>query len=574
MFLFFPSAVCNAMHVGDRVSSRRRRCERVGAARIRAAVSEALEPRMLLSANYLLSTVADFNGNNGQYPAAGLIMDSSGNLYGTTSVGGANGYGTVLEIAKGSNTVNVLTAFNGTNGEDLDGGLIMDSSGNLFGTTSGGGEEFDPGAEHEGYGTVFEITAGTHSMATLAEFDGYDGENPRGDLFMDSNGNLYGTASSGGDTNSDGTVFEIANGSSSITAIADFNGINGANPYAALIMDSNGNLYGTTQYGGSGYTGAVTGNGTVFELANGSHTIDSLAQFNGTNGSWPLGTLVRASSGNLYGTTEFGGPGYTGVATGEGTVFEVTNGSSSIITLVTFNGANGQEPFAGLVMDNSGNLYGATYFGGSASDGAVFEVAKTILTVSKFGTIYTYALSDLAVFNGTNGAYPDGGLLMTNAGDLYGTTSDDGNTGRGTVFEMALNPKLAFAQQTANAVAGNNLSPLVVAVEDSSNNLIRYDTSTITLSISSGPSGATLGGTVAVQAVNSVATFNALSITTAGTYTLKATDVTDGLVGPASASFVISPAAPSRFATKPTRVAAGSPLSPLAVSIVDTYGNV
>ena len=136
----------------------------------------------------------------------------------------------------------------------------------------------------------------------------------------------------------------------SLTTLASFNSTNGANPYDAVLMDGSGNLYGTTLGGGASNCG------TVFELAHGSGTITTLASVNGTNGS-PFAGLIMDSSGNLYGTTTSFVPGYGG------TVFELPHGSGTITTLASFNGTNGANPFGGLIMDSSGNLYGTTVSG-------------------------------------------------------------------------------------------------------------------------------------------------------------------------------------------------------------------
>ena len=263
------------------------------------------------------STLAEFNGTNGATPVAGLIMDGSGNLYGTTSEGGANGYGTVFEItaasiAAGSPAITMLASFNGTNGQYPEGGLIMDGSGNLYGTTYKGAN---------GYGTMFEITAasiaaGSPAITTLAEFNGTNGAGgPMAGLIMDGSGNFYGTTSPG----SGGTVFELRAGTNTITVLASFNGTNGQDPEGGLIMDGGGNLYGTTSKGGA------NGEGTVFKItaasiASGNPAITTLAEFNGTNGANPSSGLIMDGSGNLYGTTVSGGTnGY-----GDGTVFELS----------------------------------------------------------------------------------------------------------------------------------------------------------------------------------------------------------------------------------------------------------
>ena len=232
---------------------------------------EALEDRVTPSA-YSISTLASFLAPNGAAPEAGLIMDSSGNLYGTASGGGASGDGAVFEVAHGSGTLTTLASFNGTNGHPRDGGLIMDSSGNLYGTTYQGGASGD--------GTVFELAQGSGTITTLASFNGANGHAPNARLIMDSSGNLY------------GTTFRRRRTGALRTARAPFSSW----PRAAapsppwprstaptvqtrtrgLIMDSSGNLYGTT------YGGGASNDGTVFELAQGSSTITTLASFNGT----------------------------------------------------------------------------------------------------------------------------------------------------------------------------------------------------------------------------------------------------------------------------------------------------
>jgi uncharacterized repeat protein (TIGR03803 family) len=333
-----------------------------------------------------------------------MIMDSNGNLYGTTAAGGASSDGTVFEIAKGSEKIHTLASFNGTNGAGPFAGLIMDSSGNLYGVTDREGASGD--------GTVFEIAKGSGTIHTLASFNGTNGSDAQAPLIMDSSGNLYGTTIFGGASN-DGTVFEVAKGSGTITDLVAFNGTDGANPDAGLMMDSSGNLYGTAQVGGA------NGDGTVFELAKGSDKIRTLASFNGTNGLFPVGSLIRDSSGNLYGATLEGG------TANDGTVFELAKGSHTITTLASFNGTNGANPGAGLIRDSSGNLYGTTIFGGASGDGTVFEVAKGSGTIT-----------DLVAFNGTGGASPEAGLIMDNSGNLYGTTDAGGAFGDGTVFEL------------------------------------------------------------------------------------------------------------------------------------------
>ena len=255
-----------------------------------------------------------FTGSSGANPEAGLIRDASGNLYGTTQ-DGADNEGTVFELVNSSGTYSerVLYSFTGSNGDGAtpDGALIIDASGNLYGTTFNGGE-WD-------WGTVFELvnSSGNYTEQLLYSFTGMavggDGANPNAALTTDASGNLYGTTVFGGAAGQ-GTVFELVNSSGSYSeqVLYSFTGSNGdgANPYGGLVMDASGNLYGTTVVGGNnGFCQqyATDGCGIVFELVNssGSYSEQVLNTFTGSNGdgAYPFGGLVMDVSGNLYGTT-------------------------------------------------------------------------------------------------------------------------------------------------------------------------------------------------------------------------------------------------------------------------------
>jgi uncharacterized repeat protein (TIGR03803 family) len=208
------------------------------------------------------TTLVSFNGANGSSPWSGLIIDAAGDLFGTTEGHGAGTAGTVFEIAKTSTGYNstpiTLVSFNGANGANPSGALISDAAGDLFGTTSAGGAI--------GYGTVFEIpktSTGYGTPITLASFNNTNGAQPIGGLISDAAGDLFGTTFHGG-AYGDGTVFEIpktSTGYGTLTTLLSFNGANGANPQAVgLISDAAGDLFGTTEFGGA------NGYGTVFEL--------------------------------------------------------------------------------------------------------------------------------------------------------------------------------------------------------------------------------------------------------------------------------------------------------------------
>jgi uncharacterized repeat protein (TIGR03803 family) len=269
-----------------------------------------------------------------------------------------------------------------------------------------------------GNGTVFELAAGTHALSTLVSFDGANGTTPfLGRLLADASGNLFGTAAYGG-ANNQGTVFALAAGTHALTTLTTFDYTNGGGPSAGLIADGGGNLYSTTQVGGT------NGKGTVFEVAAGSHALTTLATFNGTNGAFPYAGLIADASGNLFGTTNSGG------TNNQGTVYELTAGTHALSTLATFNGTNGAFPIAGLIADASGNLYGTTDQGGANSAGTVFEIAAG-----------THALITLASLDTTNGANPWAGLFADASGNLYGTTAEGGANDQGTVFELVAVPE-------------------------------------------------------------------------------------------------------------------------------------
>ena len=219
----------------------------------------------------------------------------------------------------------------------------------------------------------------------------------------------------------------------SVTTLASFTGINGAYPYAGLVRDSSGNLFGTTYYDGASLSG------TVIELAHGSTSITALASFNSTNGSSPYAGLVMDSSGDLFGTTYAGGASYIG------TVFEIANGSTSVTTLASFNGTNGAYPDASLVLDSSGNLFGTTYAGGASNEGTVFELANG-----------STSIDTLASFNGTNGNYPRSDLILDSSYNLLGTTSSGGANGYGTIFEVrAVSVSAVGVSATAGSSTGS-----------------------------------------------------------------------------------------------------------------------
>jgi uncharacterized repeat protein (TIGR03803 family) len=386
-------------------------------------VTLVLAPGAWAASKY--KTLYKFTGGaDGNYPYyAGLIFDQAGNLYGTTVEGGdlndcyGYGCGTVFQLTPngdGSWMESVIHSFHSDDtGANPFAGLIFDHAGNLYGTT---------------LSSVFKLTPngdGSWTESLLHSFTGRDGWELYACLIFDPAGNLYGTTRSGG-TYGDGTVFQLTpNTAAGWTerVLHHFNGGNdhhqdGWAPMAGLTLDLAGNLYGTTSSGGAGDAG------TVFQLTHnkdGSWTESLLHSFNGNDGFDPFASLIFDQAGNLYGTTE-------------SNVFKLTpngDGSWTESVLHSFNGKDGLQSFACLIFDPAGNLYGTTASGGAYGNGTVFKLKPT----GKGGWKETVLHS----FNNNPGAAPFAGLIFDGHGSLYGTTQ--GKTRNktktyGSVFEI------------------------------------------------------------------------------------------------------------------------------------------
>ncbi len=391
---------------------------------------EPLESRLLLTA---LTTLYSFDPTVSYAPSGSLVMNKNGDLFGTT-VGAAGGaLGSVFELPQGSGTITTLHSFTGgADGSFPITGLIIDGNENLYGTTENGGSNNS--------GTVFKLTksnGGSYSFSTLADLSGGGLGGNYCVLAIDNRGNLFGATSQGGVANG-GIVFEIAKGSGALVPVVSFTNSAGA---AGLVIDKQGNLFGTFN------NGDATGNGTLFEITQGSHTIIPLASLDGTNGSG-VGRLLLDRRGNLYTEAFSGGPTYTALGTGEGTVVELQKGSSTVTTLASFGGIKGANPIGDLAIDNNGDLFGVAANGGAHNDGAVFEIVK--------GSGIATAI---ASFDGTNGQFYYGGLISDDAGNLFGTAIHGGANTYGTIFEVAQGIPVIDAS-TPTIVSGRNTKQL------------------------------------------------------------------------------------------------------------------
>ena len=377
----------------------------------------------------------DSNQTNGDgsAPRASLVQGSDGSLYGTTGAGGPGGTGTVFKITT-AGALTILHSFDPIDVAKVNAGgaqpyapLLQGSDGNFYGTTTTGG----PG----GTGTFFQITP-AGSLTTLHNFSALDindansdGANPRAALILGSDGNFYGLTQNGGPGRT-GTAFKITPGGV-LTTFYGFGNVNsndynedGANPEYALCQAADGNFYGTTTAGG------LEGAGVVFKLTP-DGTLSNLRNFTTTrynfyngDGDHPSTGLIQTSDGNFFGSTDIGGSG------GQGTIFKLTP-TGDLITLYNFSAVNGHDANSdgaalsgGIIRATDGNFYGTTFHGGAAGLGTVFKITAD------------GAFTSLLSFTGTDGDAPFASLVQASDGNFYGLTSRGGTSDDGTAFKI------------------------------------------------------------------------------------------------------------------------------------------
>jgi uncharacterized repeat protein (TIGR03803 family) len=382
------------------------------------------------------TVLATFNGSRGGYPLGGVIQDKAGNLYGTTVREGKANAGAVYELVAPSQgkthwTAVTLYQFSGPDGQYPRGNLTFDAAGNLYGTTAIGGTN--------DAGTVYELSPPTNGgtkwhETLLASFSANGPAYPYAGVVFDRTGNLYGTLL--GTITNDGNwkqsgVFELsppAKGKTNWTEtiIEPLRGNKGQAPTGALIIDNAGNLYGTTSLPGNVFELSPPGNGQT------EWTETVLTDFKGVDAESPECTLVADQAGNLYGTTYFGGVGGSG-----GAVFELSPPKSGHTRWTThviwgFDGSDGLEPTEGnLVITKAGRLIGTTPYGGTSNAGVVFELTPP---KHKNGS-WTEAV--LHSFNGgLDGVIPIGDLIIDKTGAVYGTAYEGGKGGEGIVYKL------------------------------------------------------------------------------------------------------------------------------------------
>jgi uncharacterized repeat protein (TIGR03803 family) len=382
----------------------------------------------------IFTALYEFQGGTDGYSPNGLVKDSEGNLYGTTIGGGDTIFGTVFKLDSLGNKTTLYNFLGGTDGLEPHGNLLLDGKGNLYGTTAFGGRSDVSCAGYQGCGVVFKVDQRGNETVLYNFTGGADGGVPMAGLTSDNQGNLYGTTSAGGNVACAygaavgcGVVFKLDRTGNEITLYSFSGGRDSGNSQSPLIRDSSGNLYGMTSGVGAG------SDGTVFRIDTHDREAILYAFSGGTDGSQPYGGLVRDTKGNLYGTTYGGGIydlthcGYGGC----GVIFKVLPFavSATVREKVVYSftgGAGGWGPVAGLSPDKSGNLYGTTALGGVSDGccGVVYQLSPDgIETV-----LHTFT-------GGADGGSPETSVIQDANGNLFGTALL-GSYGGGVIFKL------------------------------------------------------------------------------------------------------------------------------------------
>ena len=395
-----------------------------------------LAPQPLAYADGVLEVIYSLDEEGGSYPSTDLVTDAQGNLYGMAVQGGEFGGGTVFRLSPVPGGWEYTVLYNFTGGKDGGqpyGGVTLDAAGNIYGSAVVGGKS-QPGTcpSEDGCGVVWRVSNvnGTWTQKVLHNFDGADGYGPGGPVVLDASGNLYGMTAVGGAYGL-GTIYQIQPGPNdkwALRVIHDFTG--GIDGGAG----SAGRLLvdETGSIFGVATIGGAYGQGVVFKLtagANGKFKQDTLYSFRGEpDAGFPYGGLVRDAAGNLYGTSYYAG------AHGDGAVFQLSphhNGRYKERVLYSFEGDEaGAYPIGGLVLDGAGNLYGTTSEEGSAGCGC-----GTVYKIAPVGDAWEHTV--VYSFTGTpDAAFSYSGLLLDSAGNLFGTTVHGGEHNDGAVFKV------------------------------------------------------------------------------------------------------------------------------------------
>jgi uncharacterized repeat protein (TIGR03803 family) len=395
----------------------------------------AVTVTMTATASAQFHDLHSFVGTDGANPYGGLVQGTDGYFYGTTIDGGAKGGGNVFKISPTGTVTSLYTfcsRFECADGQYPVTTLVQGPDGNFYGTTQSGGTR-------GGWGTVFKITP-AGKLTTLHSFDGFtDGAGPYGSLVLATNGRFYGSVTQGGPQGV-GSIFEIAQGgrfSTLYSFCVEAGCPDGSNPVGQLIQATDGNIYGTTHTGGSNV--CSEGCGTIYKMTL-DGALTTLHAFDNTDGEYPYGGVLQAADGTFYGTTPAGG------VNGSGTVFNMT-ATGAVSVIHDFDGTDGSNAYA-LTLGSDGNFYGTTAYGGRRFAGTIFEITPA------------GAMTLLHTFNGKDGKNLFCGLVQGTDGKFYGTAYFGGPDADGTVFAVTTGLAPFVETEPTSGKAGSSITIL------------------------------------------------------------------------------------------------------------------
>ncbi len=349
-------------------------------------------------------------GGTGTGGVGSMVQLSNGNFFVLTRTGAANSAGSIVGFNSSLTSTIAVTSFTVANGQQPLSSLMLASNGLVYGVTASGGNSGTNGV-------LFEYNPTTFTYAKKIDFNFIQAGQPSGGLLLANNNKFYGLSQVGGTnspTTSAGVLYEFDKSTNVLINKVNLNLTTGCTPYGALIQASNGNLYGVTSAGG---TNSV---GTLFEYNITSNVFTKKVDFSTSNGHTPYGSLVQAANGKLYGLTRLGG------SNSMGTMFEFNTSNNTYSVLLNFSGAaDGSNPFGSLHQASNGKLYGLTSTGGTSNLGVLFEFDPSTNTYAK-----------LVDFDGVSkGSTPLGSVIEYSTGILYGLTSIGGSSNKGVMFE-------------------------------------------------------------------------------------------------------------------------------------------
>ncbi len=383
-------------------------------------------------------TVYDFNNENGAQPSGGLMQASDGKLYGMTSFGGEINSGVIFSLDPNTSTYTKLFDFDNDKGANPSGNLLQMENGKMYGMTAGGG--------NENLGTIFSFDPVSLTVTKVDDLDNVNGAVPLGNLVQGNGGLLYGMCANGGSDQS-GVIFSFNPGNSTYSKLKDFDLTSGYYPHGSLLAGADGKFYGMT------YKGGDHNEGVLFSFDYSTLMYTKLNDFDGINGGEPLGNLVQAAGGKIYGMTSEGGNAHLGI------IFSFDPVTSNYNIEKVFNNSDGKNPFGSMTLSSDGKFYGTTFQGGVSDAGVIFSFdpsTGSFIKLKDFGT-------DIM------GQRPSGHLLKAADGKLYGMTPFGGLYDLGVIYSF--DPAVSVYKKLMDFDSSNGANPFGGFIQDTDGKL-------------------------------------------------------------------------------------------------------